>query len=190
MVKSAREIERLKAVIKSKSLYCYLLGILLLFAPGTALAETYTYDAAGRLTNVTYDDGTSITYTYDNNGNILTIGDAPPGGGGGGGGSGGGGCFIATAAYGSYLDPHVQVLRDFRNNVLILYRPGQAFVAFYNEYSPPVAQFIHEHEAARTLTRWSLTPVVFGIQYPSLPLSLMILVMGMLVLRSVKRNKK
>ena len=106
------------------------------------------------------------------------------------GGGGGGGCFIATAAYGSYLDPHVQVLRDFRDDVFMKYQPGRAFVAFYNEYSPPVAQFIHEHEAARTVTRWALTPVVFGIQYPSLPLCLMILVMGMLVLRSVKRDKK
>ncbi len=35
--------------------------------------ETYEYDAQGRLTTVTYSDSMSITYTYDNNGNILSI---------------------------------------------------------------------------------------------------------------------
>jgi len=42
-----------------------------LWLPLTAQAETYTYDAAGRLTGVTYADSSSITYTYDANGNIL-----------------------------------------------------------------------------------------------------------------------
>ncbi|HHM04270.1 MAG TPA: hypothetical protein ENJ19_00820 [Gammaproteobacteria bacterium] len=36
-----------------------------------ASAETYTYDAAGRLTGVTYDDGSAIAYRYDANGNRL-----------------------------------------------------------------------------------------------------------------------
>ena len=35
--------------------------------------ETYEYDLQGRLAKVTYEDSTSIAYTYDNNGNILTI---------------------------------------------------------------------------------------------------------------------
>ena len=37
----------------------------------TAHSETYGYDAAGRLTTVSYDDGSSIAYQYDLNGNIL-----------------------------------------------------------------------------------------------------------------------
>jgi YD repeat-containing protein len=34
-----------------------------------ALADTYTYDAQGRLTSVTYTAGGSVTYTYDDAGN-------------------------------------------------------------------------------------------------------------------------
>ena len=34
-------------------------------------SESYYYDDAGRLTQVSYDDGSGITYSYDNNGNIL-----------------------------------------------------------------------------------------------------------------------
>jgi len=34
-----------------------------------ASSATYTYDAAGRILTVQYDDGQSLTYTYDNVGN-------------------------------------------------------------------------------------------------------------------------
>ena len=44
------------------------------------------------------------------------------------GGSGDGvGCFIATAAFGSYLEPHVKVLRDFQGQVLVNQFPGSGF---------------------------------------------------------------
>lgn len=33
----------------------------------------YTYDAAGRLTSVTYDDTVRTTFTYDLNGNLLSM---------------------------------------------------------------------------------------------------------------------
>lgn len=42
-----------------------------LFYPGPVSADTYTYDAAGRLTAVTYADGSAITYNYDTAGNVL-----------------------------------------------------------------------------------------------------------------------
>jgi YD repeat-containing protein len=41
---------------------------------GALAAQTvnYTYDAAGRLTGVSYPNGTTITYTYDPAGNLLS----------------------------------------------------------------------------------------------------------------------
>ena len=39
----------------------------------TLAAETYAYDALGRLTDVAYDNGGSIHYTYDAKGNLLSI---------------------------------------------------------------------------------------------------------------------
>jgi len=83
-----------------------------------------------------------------------------------GGGGGGGGCFIATAAYGSYLDPHVMVLRHFRDNVLLQSEAGTAFVRFYYKHSPPVADFIARHESLRLLMRLALTPLIFAVKYP------------------------
>lgn len=35
------------------------------------LAETYHYDSAGRLSDVVYDDGRFIHYSYDKNGNMT-----------------------------------------------------------------------------------------------------------------------
>ena len=73
---------------------------------------------------------------------------------------GGGGCFIATAAYGSYIAPNVRVLRKFRDRFLLTNTVGRAFVDFYYTYSPPVANFIANHDTLRALVRWSLLPVV------------------------------
>jgi len=78
------------------------------------------------------------------------------------------GCFIATAAYGSYLDPHVVALRDFRDRHLLTNSPGQVFVAFYYRHSPLIADFIARHESLRIAARLALTPVVFFVEYPLL----------------------
>ena len=75
-------------------------------------------------------------------------------------GGGGGGCFIATAAYGSYIEKHVIVLRDFRDHFLLTNPAGKAFVDLYYTYSPPVANFIANHDTLRALVRWNLLPLV------------------------------
>ena len=45
-----------------------------LFVAGALFADTtsYTYDDAGRLTQVVYPNGKTITYTYDKAGNLLS----------------------------------------------------------------------------------------------------------------------
>jgi YD repeat-containing protein len=48
-------------------------ALLSAWPPAPAAAESYTYDAIGRLTAATYDNGGSIHYIYDANGNILSI---------------------------------------------------------------------------------------------------------------------
>jgi len=109
---------------------------------------------------------------------------------GSGGDSGGGGCFIATAAYGSYLDPHVYVLRNFRDRYLLTNSLGQAFVNSYYRYSPPVADFIREHEVLRTAARWVLTPVVGGIEHPYAATSILLMVPAVIVLASRMKKVK
>jgi hypothetical protein len=75
-------------------------------------------------------------------------------------------CFIATAAFGSWMDPHVVTLREFRDRVLMTNSPGRAFVAAYYRASPPVAAWIGQREWSRAIARTALAPVVFAVEQP------------------------
>ncbi len=120
---------------------------------------------------------------YSNEANATT--KATPVGGGGG----GGGCFIATAVYGSYLDPHVSILRDFRDKWLITNPLGRAMVSLYYRYSPPIAEFIKRHEALKIATRLALTPVVYVVKYPPIILILSSLIIGIVAYRNRKKKR-
>jgi hypothetical protein len=100
---------------------------------------------------------------------IAKFGVSPPpssGGGGGGGGSGSRNCFVATAAYGTWLDPHVLTLREFRDQHLLTNAAGTWFVEFYYRHSPPIADYIRERGSLRATVRAALAVVIFTIEYP------------------------
>jgi len=122
----------------------------------------------------------------ENNGSGSGVNNSSSGSGNGGGG--GGGCFIATAAYGSYLDPHVYVLRNFRDRYLLTNSIGQVFVNSYYRYSPPLADFISKHETLRIATRWALTPVVCGVEHPYTAASILLMIPAGMAL-ALRRKK-
>ncbi len=133
---------------------------------GSAELTSHEYTLEGTYTvtlTVTDDDGATDTTTA-----TITVTEpaptptptptpspAPTSGGGDG-----DGCFIATAAYGSSMEPHVKVLREFCDRFLLTNPVGTAFVDLYDKYSTPVADFIARHDTVRLMVRWSLLPLL------------------------------
>lgn len=77
-------------------------------------------------------------------------------------------CFIATAAFGTPMAEEVQVLRKFRDDVLLSSAIGSAFVNWYYDVSPPIANVIRRSKTLRAITRASLTPVIEAVRNPML----------------------
>jgi len=74
-------------------------------------------------------------------------------------------CFIATAAYGTPTAEQIDVLREFRDMVLLESTVGSQFVTLYYRLSPPFANFIARSDTLRTLVRELLVdPVVWIVE--------------------------
>lgn len=100
--------------------------------------------------------------------------DASGGGGGGtgGGGSssrnpaigGGAGCFLATAAYGDYASPELQLLRQWRDESLLGNRVGSGLVQGYYAVSPAFADAVAASPWAQAATRAALLPILGAVR--------------------------
>ncbi|MCC6137376.1 MAG: hypothetical protein IT287_02000 [Bdellovibrionaceae bacterium] len=103
-------------------------------------------------------------------------------------------CFIATAAYGSLMEPQVKILRAFRDQYLKTNVLGKLFINTYYKLSPPFANWIAASESRKSVTRLFLTPVVFSVKtFMAAPLlslftfcTFIFLVLGMIYKRSQK----
>ncbi|MCX7992017.1 MAG: hypothetical protein N2999_08365, partial [Proteobacteria bacterium] len=75
-------------------------------------------------------------------------------------------CFIATAVYGTPFHPHIDLLRDFRDRVLIRFDAGKAFVNIYYKYSPAIADIVGKSLILRFFCLLFILPLVYVIKFP------------------------
>ncbi|MCE2498024.1 MAG: peptidylprolyl isomerase [Nitrosopumilaceae archaeon] len=79
----------------------------------------------------------------------------------------GGGCLIATAAFGSELEPRIQSMRELRDGTVMSTSSGAAFMsgfnAVYYSFSPAVADLEREHPAFRDAVRAFITPMISSL---------------------------
>ncbi|MEG1774120.1 MAG: CFI-box-CTERM domain-containing protein, partial [Oscillospiraceae bacterium] len=101
------------------------------------------------------------------------------------------GCFIATAAYGSYDQQDVQLLRRFRDGILLESEPGRWFVRTYYRLSPPIASAIAGRPALCLLVRVLLLPFVgmaVALLHPGFALAVLLPVV--LLIGATRRKNK
>jgi hypothetical protein len=72
-------------------------------------------------------------------------------------------CFIATAAYGTDTAREIDVLREFRDEILLHNSLGARFVSFYYRTSPPLADFIYKHDVLRAVVRQGFVHPIVGV---------------------------
>ncbi len=86
-------------------------------------------------------------------------------------------CFIATAAYGSFLDPHVTQFRQFRDHFLSQTKWGRKWIDLYYRYSPGWAQLLRDHAWLKPLARAILGFILVGIEHPWLVAAMFLLLL-------------
>lgn len=82
-------------------------------------------------------------------------------------------CFVATAAYGSSLEPRLKVFRQFRNKILLPTLWGRKFVFSYYKYGPFAARYIANKPVVRSIVQVLLWPL-YGFSELALKLGLSI----------------
>lgn len=93
-------------------------------------------------------------------------------------------CFIATASYGTNFHPHIDVLRDFRDRVLMKYSAGRMFVKVYYRYSPKIADVIKKYFLLRVMCLMFIVPLVYFIKFPVLFLVAFISLLSLYLFRT------
>ncbi len=103
-------------------------------------------------------------------------------------------CFVTTAAYGDADHPVVEVLRQFRDRVLLPTDPGKALVRYYYEVGPSLAAAIEDKPLACLLIRLLVTPLAgFALLTMSCPVLIPVILLlswglARLALKALRRR--
>jgi hypothetical protein len=72
-------------------------------------------------------------------------------------------CFVATAAYGTGTAEEINLLREFRDVVLLTSDVGAELVSLYYQVGPAIAEVISQHDFLRTAVRAGFVDPVTAI---------------------------
>lgn len=97
-------------------------------------------------------------------------------------------CFVATAAFGNGHAPPVEVLREFRDQILLKFPPGRAFVDIYYEHGPRAAEFMLRHPWLRGPVISALSPLVALAWLALHPIALGVLAVGLVLILMRRRQ--
>ena len=77
-------------------------------------------------------------------------------------------CIIATVTYGGELSDEVQLLREYRDGLIVKSFLGKSFMyafnKFYYSWSPTIASIIDRNEALKEYMKMSLYPLIYILQ--------------------------
>ena len=77
-------------------------------------------------------------------------------------------CIIATSTYGSEVEPEVEFLRSFRDNMVLNTYAGRMFYSvfnpFYYSWSPYVAHYLNENPQLKPYMRVVLYPLLISLK--------------------------
>lgn len=94
-------------------------------------------------------------------------------------------CFIASAAYGTSIEPKLDVFRKFRFKILLQREWGREFVGKYYQYGPYAARYIHDKPFLRGIARAGLYPLygfsLLSLRYGLLPATAISVLLLMLI---------
>jgi hypothetical protein len=78
------------------------------------------------------------------------------------------GCFIATAAMDSEIHPHVQFLREYRDEILLRSLHKEQFeklLSRYYKFSPPIAEAMNKDKNLKRVMKYLVVyPIVLSLK--------------------------
>jgi hypothetical protein len=92
-----------------------------------------------------------------------------------------GSCTFETVAFGSKMEPYLEILRNFRDRILLANTIGREIVDLYYKYSPPIADYLRGHALPRAVVKHALIPVT-GVAWMMMHFRLVVMIMGALLM--------